>query len=439
MQLSPAQAQIASDLHRFRVVNCGRRFGKTTLAIDQMKACAAYREGARIAYIAPTFQQARDIAWEQLKKDCRQAALSINESRLEVRLANVKGGESLIVLRGWESIETLRGQLFDLIVLDEVASMRNFWRSWEEVVRPTLTDRKGEVLFISTPKGFNHFYDLYNLQEGDPDFKSYHFTSYDNPHIPPEEIDKAREQLTEDRFSQEYMADFRKMEGLVYKEFDRERHVISKEDIEAKVGAYNGQLAWKEKILGIDFGYTNPAAVLTICRDASDNYFVTDEYYERGKTDPQVVEYAAALGANKAYPDPENAGAIELLRRAKVNVRDVVKGKNSVRNGIDKVRELFKNNKLFIASNCINTIGELETYSYPDRKPNHNEYEDPIKENDHALDALRYALMMNVASIGGNVAHTHYAASAQPVVKQEGLAPELRDKPRFAHTHIPRT
>lgn len=61
---------------------------------------------------------------------------------------------SQIILRGWEAVETLRGQSFDFLVLDEVASMRNFWMGWNEVLSPTLTDRAGDALFISTPKGF---------------------------------------------------------------------------------------------------------------------------------------------------------------------------------------------------------------------------------------------------------------------------------------------
>ena len=156
LSLHPSQSQVALDRHRFRVLCCGRRWGKTTLAIDQMKGRAAI-PNSRIAYIAPTYQQARDIAWEQLKRDCRQAAESINESRLEIKLVN----GSLIILRGWEAIETLRGQMFHLIVIDEVAMMRDFGLKWQEIIRPTLTDVKGEVIFISTPKGFNHFYDLY--------------------------------------------------------------------------------------------------------------------------------------------------------------------------------------------------------------------------------------------------------------------------------------
>ena len=307
-----SQKVVSIDPHRFRVLCCGRRWGKTTLAIDQMKACAALRAGSRIAYIAPTFQQARDIAWTQLKRECKQAARVINETRLEIELYN----GSLIVLRGWEAIETLRGQNFNLIVIDEVASMRNFWLAWQEVVRPTLTDFKGEVLFISTPKGFNHFYDLFNLQETDPDFKSFHYSTYDNPFIPVEEIDKAKKELSAERFAQEYMADFKKTEGLVYKEFDRTRTIVTAQQIEAiRSGPH-------EVLVGIDFGYTNPCAVLTILRDRTDTLYVASEFYETKRTDADVADFVATIKAQRVYPDPESPGAIEELRKRGVNLRD---------------------------------------------------------------------------------------------------------------------
>src|ERR1035437_6595469 len=105
MALTPAQSLIAKDKHRFRVINCGRRFGKTTLAVKEIKGkLAAYKK--KIAYIAPTYQQARDIAWEMLKKEFIGA--DFNESRLEMRI-----GDATVYLRGWEAIETLRGQTFD--------------------------------------------------------------------------------------------------------------------------------------------------------------------------------------------------------------------------------------------------------------------------------------------------------------------------------------
>lgn len=386
--LHKAQADIAIDTHRFRVVNCGRRFGKTTLAVLEMVAKAVYGDNRKIFYVAPTYQQARDIAWQELKKTCAPIIKDINESRLEILVNTIKGGTSLISLRGWESIEGLRGQLADFIVIDEIAMMRNFWVNWQEVIRPTLTDRKGEVLFISTPKGFNHFYDLYNMENEDDDYKSFHFTSYDNPHMPKEEIDKAAKELTEDRFAQEYLADFRKTEGLVYKEFVREKHLFEEPGFDGEDHVV------VKKIAGVDFGFHSPCAILTIEKDKDGVFWVTDEWYERGKTDAQIADYIAGLRLTEVYPDPESASGIEELRRRNINIRDVIKNKDSIRNGINVVRELFKSNRLFISQSCKNLVWELETYSYPDKKPERNEEENPIKENDHACDALRYALMM---------------------------------------------
>ena len=372
MQLTPAQKQIARDTHRFRVVNCGRRFGKTILATEEMIALGLHKE-ARIAYIAPTYQQARDIAWEQLKRRLREVEPEINESRLEIRFKNIQGTYSTVVLRGWESIETLRGQSYDFVVLDEVASMRYFWEGWQEVIRPTLTDRKGGAMFISTPKGFNHFYELYNKESDDKQFKSFHFTSYDNPNIPPEEVDEAKNQLTEDRFAQEYLADFRKQEGLVYKEFQRSRHVYSEANIDEA-----------EVLAGIDFGFTNPTCVLTVIRDRDNRYWVTNELYRTGMTNDALAEYVASQQYDKVYPDPASPEAIKHLADKHVNVYEVSKGKDSIVLGINKVRELFKQNRIKIHESCKNLIWELETYSYPEKRADNNESEVPIKENDHA-------------------------------------------------------
>lgn len=390
--LHPAQAQIASDRHRFRVVNCGRRFGKTTLSVWEMFAIAVAKADARVAYIAPTYQQARDIAWNELKTICQPILISANEGRLEVTIQNQHGGSSQIFLKGWEAVETLRGQYFDFLVLDEISSYRNFWMHWQEVLRPTLTDRMGQVLFISTPKGFNHFYDLFNLERKDKDYKSFHFTSYQNPFIPRGEIDKAKQELTQDRFYQEYMADFRKTEGLVYKEFDRSKHLFETEPTTTF-----------KTIGGVDFGFNNPAAVLSIKKDDDNRYWVTEEWYKRGQTDAQVADYVAGLRFNEVYPDPASASGCEELRQRGVNVRDVVKNKDSIRNGINTVREMFKSNRLFIHRDCVNLIMELETYAYPDKKPDHNEEENPIKENDHAVDALRYPLMMDAGAFQSNI------------------------------------
>jgi len=378
--LHSKQKEVALDTHRFRVLCWGRRAGKTELAIDQIKARLII-PNSRVVYVAPTFQQARDIAWEKLRKDLNEAGKP-NEARLEIDLVN----NSKVSLKGWEAIETLRGQHFDMIVLDEVAMFRNFWSNWHEVIRPTLTDTKGEAMFISTPKGFNHFYDLFNLESKDNDFKSFHASTYDNPFIPKEEIDKAKQELTEDRFAQEYLADFRKSEGLVYKEFNRFRHVFRKFPKEGTIVKVIG---------GHDFGTANPCATITVKKDKWANYWVTDEYYKIGTTDAQQADYIAALKWDECYPDPESASGILELKSRGVNVREVVKNKDSIRNGVNTIRELFNTNRLKIHESCINLIWEIETYHYPESRQGQNEQENPVKENDHAVDALRYALSMD--------------------------------------------
>jgi hypothetical protein len=352
-----------------------------------MIAKAVSKNDRRVAYIAPNYQQARDIAWEQLKRICLPITIKANEQRLEIKVKTQNNGESLITLRGWESIETLRGQFFDFLVLDEVASYRNFWTGWHEVLRPALTDRKGDVLFIGTPKGFNHFYDLYNTE--DEDYQSFHFTSYDNPHIPHEEIDKAKAEIGEDRFAQEYMADFRKMEGLVYREFDRKIHVKERELI-----------GYEEILCGVDFGW-HTSAVLKIIR-IGDDYHVADEWYKTHKTTGQIIDAVKNFSPNRTYPDSAEPDRIKEMEDAGIYCLEASK---KIEAGIDKIHEILKQNRLTVSPKCQNLIYEFETYCYPDSKSDKNPEEKPVKMNDHALDALRYALFSEENTIQTNTTH----------------------------------
>ncbi len=383
MLLHPAQRQIVSDTHRFRVLVCGRKFGKTTLAAEEITGCSFAKKDRRVMYLSPTLEDSRRLMWDRLNKQLKHVIQKSNDTRLELKISTVDGGSSDIFLSSWEKVQDHRGDEFDFIVPDETQDYREFWLGWQEALRPTLSPRKGSALFMGTPKGFNHFYDLFQFESRDSDYKSFHFTSYDNPFLDVTEINKAKAELTEDRFAQEYLADFRKTEGLVYKEFDRKKHLY--EEYQAKT---------VETIAGIDFGFTNPCAVLTIKRDSDNNFWVDQEWYKTGQTDAQIAEYVSAQNFNKVYPDPEAPSAIEQLKKAHVNIREVIKNKDSVKNGITKVAELFKAGRLHINRNCVNLIWELETYSYPDKRDQRNPDENPIKENDHACDALRYPLMM---------------------------------------------
>ncbi len=394
----------------------------TTLAIQEIYG-KLVAKSVRVCYVAPTFQQARDIAWAQLLKEVKPIAISVNESRLEIHTRNLVNEASMCVLRGWEAIETLRGQQFDFVVIDEVAMMRDFWSGWQNVISPTLTDTKGEVLFISTPKGFNHFYELYNLHEKDKDFASFHYTSYDNPNVPPEEIDRQKLSLPEDAFAQEFLADFRKRTGLVYPEFNRATHVFNDDTQRPHT---------IRKLLGVDYGYTNPTALIMVERDSDDNFWVSWEWYRTGKTNSEVGEYVKTLDTNRVYPDPAEPDRIEEWRRMGINVQDVSK---DVEKGIDTVRELLKSHRLHIHANCVNLLSEMETYHYDDKRPNRNEPEKPIKENDHGLDAMRYALF-NAGKADRPKAYTFV-----PGVSRPSMVETVRGTQRFPQrygTRMPR-
>lgn len=383
-----AQAKIAADTHRFRVINAGRRFGKSFLVAWEMFTIAISFENARVPYYAPTRDDARDIMWKQLKDICAPLIIGEpNESRLEIVVRNKFGGTSLIVLYGWEAVQE-RGKGVGVknnhIFFDEVAKYKNFMFGWKEILRPTLLDLKGGATFISTPNGFNHFYDLSLMEQQDADYKYFHFTSFDNPHMPEGEIEKMRSEMTEDQFSQECLGEFTKKEGLVYKEFKRDIHITNE---------YPSMVL--EKLGGVDWGHTHPAVVLTIKKDYDGVYWITDEWYKDGRTEGEIVDHVASVNFNKVFPDSENASGCEALKRKGVNVRDVKKGAGSVVSGIQKVREMLKQNRIKIHRSCLNTISEFESYSYPEGKGKLPD-ENPLKENDDAMDALRYVIMSDI-------------------------------------------
>jgi PBSX family phage terminase large subunit len=401
--LHPAQIRVVKDNHRFQVINAGRRFGKSTLVAWEMFSLAVANDNARVPYYAPTRDDARDIMWKPLKEICGPLIVGEpNESRLEIVVRNKFGTTSLIVLYGWEAVQE-RGKGVGVknnhIYFDEVAKYKNFLYGWQEILRPTLIDLKGGATFISTPNGFNHFYDLSLMEGVDPDFKYFHFTSMDNPYLPPEELIKMKSEMTDDRYAQEVLGEFRKKEGLVYKEFSRDIHIV--DDLPT---------IFLEKLGGVDWGHTHPAVVLTVKKDYDGNYFITDEWYHEGRTESEVVDMTVSQKFNKVYPDPSNPAGIEALRKRGVNVREVNKNKGSVMSGIQQVRELLKSNRLKIHRSCAMTIQEFESYSYLEGKGKLPD-ENPIKEGDDAMDALRYVIMSDLDIGTSYTPKLHYGIS----------------------------
>lgn len=406
VKLSKWQLKVAEDNHRFKVICAGRRTGKSVLARLTLLQWAAETPGTYYL-VSPTYRQAKSIHWNELRKEIpKEWTEKINETELSVQLKN----GSIISLKGAENPDSLRGVALHGLVVDEIASIPNWDWVWGEVLRPTLTDYEARVIFISTPKGYNHFYELFEQGQLEGEYKSWRFTSYDNPYIPKEEIDKAKLELTEDTFAQEYLADFRKFTGLVYKEFDRSVHVLEPFEIPSTWVLYRG----------MDFGSTNPTACIWVGVDFDDNIFVVDEYYETEKT---IDYHSGVINANPlskrvkmTYGDPSGAQWMSEFASRGVYITPALKERGTndsswVRFGIEKIQDKLKpipgrmvedlvqvkHEKmpaLYVFSNCVNTVKEFETYRWREKSVTQaqdlNQPDVPEKANDHLMDALRY-------------------------------------------------
>lgn len=216
VKLHPSQLEIFNDPHRFKVVAAGRRFGKSRLAawLLLIKALQNPDPDKYIFYVAPTFQQAKDILWQLLKTMGHEVIASAYENTAVLTLVN----GSRIALKGSDRPDTLRGVGLAYCVIDEYADMRP--SVFEQILRPALADVKGDCLFIGTPKGRNHFYEIYNYaeEEKDPEWISFHYTSFDNPFLDPKEIEAARKSMSSFAFRQEFMASFEAAASEVFKE-----------------------------------------------------------------------------------------------------------------------------------------------------------------------------------------------------------------------------
>lgn len=376
------QQALVEDKHRFKLIRSGRRFGKTTYAINTLIEEALLKQDGLYFYIAPTYKQAKMIAWAMLLKAVGKLPPPLMQKINESELYVVIGNNSRICIKGADNPDALRGVGLDGAVLDEYSDIRE--HVFTDIIEPALTDKMGWCTIIGTPKGFNHFYRLYVKVQTDPTWAVFHRTSYDNPGISREELDRIRVKTPEDTFAQEFLAEFRRFEGLVYKEFDRDRHTfITMPDTVQRV----------DVIAGVDFGYTNPSAIVVVAQDFDNHYWVIDEWYKNQKLTDEIIGVCKGLVAstkvNIFYPDPAEPDRIEAMNRDGLTTREVNK---DVAAGVDRVRSLFKENRLKVSLNCRNLLFELETYHYPERKEGKNEQELPVKENDHAVDALRYAL-----------------------------------------------
>lgn len=215
VELLPWQQEVFGDKTRFKVIVAGRRCGKSRLsAVSLLIEGLKCPKGSAVMYVAPTQGQARQIIWDLLLDLGREVIASTHVNNLDITLIN----GAKIYVRGSDRPDTLRGVSLTYLVLDEVADIKP--DTWEKVLRAALSDKKGNALFIGTPKGRNWFFDMYNLgdSEEDEEWKSWHFTTKDNPLIDPKEIEGAKKTLSSFAFKQEYEASFDNAGAGVFKE-----------------------------------------------------------------------------------------------------------------------------------------------------------------------------------------------------------------------------
>jgi len=189
---------------RWASLVCHRRAGKTVACVNDLVTRAVYtrKKNARYGYIAPFFRQAKDVAWVYLKEACEGMSVKIFESSLTIELFN----GSKIILYGADNPDAMRGVYFDGIIVDEYGDCRP--SMWGEVILPTLADRKGWAVFIRTPKGKNHFYDMNNRAMEEDGWYQMTLKASTSGLIAQTELDEMKSQMSEDQYLQEFEVSF---------------------------------------------------------------------------------------------------------------------------------------------------------------------------------------------------------------------------------------
>lgn len=381
------QRQFHASGGRFKVLIAGARFGKSLAAAKDVLAdpVAAPTRGW---VVAPTYAMARP-EFEAILDDLR--------ARLHVPLQAVTdGGRSgpshLVTPWGAEvwCLSALRpqgllGQSVDWLVMAEAAHIDG--EVFERYLRARLSSTTGRMVVPTTPRGLNWVHDLYNrATEGDPEWHSFRFATWDNPLVPAAEIESARRVLPAKTFDEQYGGAFTTVHGLVYREFSRTRHV-------APITAPEGAVVYR----AIDAGYTNATCCLWACRDADDRLLVLREHYlclataDRHAAAIHAIDAeleAQGLVIGPAWIDP--SGVTLGAELAKHNIR-TSQARNDLHPGIECVRMLLAGDgkpRLVIDPRCVNLLREIEGYRWQDTS-RHGERV-PVKQDDHALDALRY-------------------------------------------------
>lgn len=400
----PAGAAIHATAARFIVAVTGRRFGKTKLAAKEAEARLMI-PGSRVWVVAPTKTLADRVfreVWDNLI--IRLRFPTVRKSQQQKYIQFPWGSEIWGKTAEPGNEDSLVGEGLDFLIVDEASKIARGPRIWEKYLRPTLGDRRGGAMFITTPEGYDYVHEL-SLRARDPSHPQYdpanyaffQFASSMNPYLDPGEIEQARATSSGSYFRQEWEASFESHAGLVYKEFDPDIHVVPNPhypDLDLEPRAILAMLE-AERYCGIDFGYTNPFCCLWGWRN-DETWVIFDEDFGSGKMHEYWVQRMLERGGSirERFADPNNAEGRAYF--ASHGIGTLAANKEVVA-GIETVRRLLTvrgdgRPRLLISSRCRNLIRELQKYRYPQDRVEGVSSELPAKAHDNGPDALRYML-----------------------------------------------
>lgn len=281
--LHAEQQFLKDNAKRFNVLCCGRRFGKTTMAITILGENAL--NGQPCAYFAPTYRMLAEV-WREFLKVFRPIIAEKVEDEHYVRL--ITGGR--VDFWSLENEDAARGRFYKVVVIDEAAVVANLMDIWEMVIRPTLIDLKGSAWFMSTPKGRNGFHKLHLLgrDADNAEWQSWVRTSYDNPYIPASELESLRAEQSELAFRQEIMAEFLEDSGTVFRHLE-EACVL---DVSTPDQHHGHTL-----VMGLDWGKQNDFTVASImCATCAketyiDRFNEIDYFFQRQRIQQMALNW----------------------------------------------------------------------------------------------------------------------------------------------------
>ena len=371
---------------RFAVVVAHRRFGKTVAALNHLirDAVLNQKEAPRYAYIAPTYGQAKRVAWDYLVKYTEPLGGTNNISELRVDFWGRR-----IQLYGSDNPDSLRGQYFDGVCLDEIGDQNP--KIWTDIVRPALADRKGYCLFIGTPKGHNHFKELRDRAEKESDWGLLEFKASETGVVDAVELLQAKNEMGQDKYLQEFECSFdASVEGSYYgtilQELEDKKHMqeIPREELSRTFTAWDLGMGdstsiWVAQLVGTEVRLLDYYENHGVGLDHYVKWIKDNDYLKAEHILPHDVR-VRELGTGKSR--------MEMLEEAGLEVK--ISPRMGLDDGIQAVRRLlprcwFNVPKVQTGLNCLRNYRR----DYDEKRKIF--YERPLHDwSSHGSDSFRY-------------------------------------------------